>query len=258
MAALSIDFNCDVGEYEQPRQSGNDAQLLHYASSVNIACGGHAGNLAVMQRVAELAAEHEVAIGAHPGYVDREHFGRRALRLPPAQLFEQVAEQVAQLQQVCRSVERALHHVKPHGALYNQGADDAGLALLVARAIASVAPQVMLYGLANSAWLTAARQAGLAPVAEGFADRGYQVNGRLLPRGTDGALLATSDAVAAQALALAQHQRVQAVTGEWVEVPAQTLCVHGDGAQALAHAKWVHRVLRQHRVMLRAPCRDAK
>lgn len=206
-----VDLNADLGE-----GGGSDAELLALVTSANIACGGHAGSDEIMHRTVELALEGGVLIGAHPGYEDRENFGRREMDLSPAEVTDLVARQVEKLAGLAR-----LHHVKPHGALYNQANRDERLAAAVVAGIRKISPDVILYALPNSALAEAGRAAGLTVWAEGFADRRYRMDGSLVPRGEEGAVILKTDEAVAQALTLVRGGAVQ------------TLCVHGDGPHAV-------------------------
>ena len=209
-----IDLNADLGE-----GGTEDATLLGLVSSANIACGGHAGDEATMRRSIELALASGVAIGAHPGYEDRAHFGRLAMTLPLEEVTGLVRRQVERLAVLASEAGTRLHHVKPHGALYNQASRDP---LLAAAVVAGIPPDLVLYALPNSALAEAGRAAGLIVCAEGFADRRYRDDGSLMPRGEPGAVIKDVDAAVAQALAIASNG------------VADTLCVHGDGVTAVA------------------------
>lgn len=234
----TIDLNADLGE-----GSPHEEAVMPYVSSANIACGGHAGDEATMRASLRLARRSGVAAGAHPGFPDREGFGRRELHFAPAEVTEFVAAQIAALQAVAAEEGVPLHHVKPHGMLYNMAARDPALARAIAQA-AQASGIGLYYGLAgtHSVMLQEAAALGLTAVGEGFADRGYAPDGSLWPRGQAGALLDAAGAVA-QALTIARSGLTQAVTGERVAVPAQTLCLHGDGAEAAALARQLRQAL---------------
>ncbi|MEP7148570.1 MAG: 5-oxoprolinase subunit PxpA [Acidobacteriota bacterium] len=232
---LSIDLNCDMGE-----GCGNDAELMKYISSANIACGFHAGDSSTMSHTVELALEHSVAIGAHPGFRDLENFGRNAMSLPPNEVFAIVVEQVQTLKRVCETHGALLHHVKPHGALYNQAAKDDQLATAIADAIVSVDRSLVLYGLSGSFLISAAEAAGLKTASEVFADRTYQSDGSLTPRTELNALITEVETAIAQALQMIRSRIVTSTTGESVSIRADTLCVHGDGAHAVEFARAIH------------------
>lgn len=244
----TIDLNADLGE-----GSPHEAAVMPLITSANIACGGHAGDVETMRASLRLAAAHGVAAGAHPGFPDREGFGRRALNLTPQEVTRTVREQIAALQAVAAEVGVALRHVKPHGMLYNMACQDAALARAVAQAAADSGVP-LYYGLAGHAslMLREAERVGLRPVGEGFADRGYGPDGTLWPRGQAGALLPPAAAVA-QGVEIAWSGQTTAVTGERVEVPARTLCLHGDGAQATEIARELRRALEAAGVRVAAP-----
>jgi len=243
-----IDLNCDLGE-----GAGHDAELMPFVTSANIACGGHAGDAASMRAAVDLARRHGVAIGAHPGFADREHFGRREQPVTPAQARELVAAQVAALAAIARQAGARLAHVKPHGALYNQAAHDAALAAAVADAVREVNPELILFGLAGSHLLAAAQFRGLRAASEVFADRTYQPDGSLTPRSRPDALIQEEDDAVAQVLRMVREGRVRALGGRDVAVRADTVCVHGDGPHAVAFARRLHAELARAGVTLAPP-----
>jgi 5-oxoprolinase (ATP-hydrolysing) subunit A len=222
----SIDINVDLGE-----GGTEDEALLAFASSANIACGGHAGDESTMQKTIALAKAAGVAVGAHPGYEDRAYFGRRAMVLSPEKVTALVHRQIATLHLFAQEAGVELHHVKPHGALYNQASRDPILAAAVVRGILGISPKLILYTLPQSALAEAGIAAGLTVHAEGFADRRYREDGTLMPRGEPGALIKEVDLAVAQALEMV-HQGIM-----------QTLCVHGDGASALEILKELRKKL---------------
>lgn len=244
-----IDLNADVGEL--PELAGVEEELLGVVTSVNVACGGHAGDEASMERVVRAALEGGVAVGAHPSYPDREGFGRRAMPMLHADLSAAVAGQVAALLSVTRRRGGRLAHVKPHGALYNAAAKDPSLALSIAEGVARVAPGVVLVGLAGSPMLDAFERAGFPVAGEGFVDRGYEPDGSLTPRGRPGALKETPEEAAAQAVSIAVRGEAVASSGARVSVPARTLCLHSDTPGAVAFARAVAARLGEAGVRLR-------
>jgi 5-oxoprolinase (ATP-hydrolysing) subunit A len=221
-----IDFNCDLGE-----GCGDDAAIMPWITSANIACGAHAGDDATIRETLRLCRAHGVVAGAHPGYADREHFGRRELALPHAELVALVRDQVALMDMLAREQGVVLHHVKPHGALYNLSARDLDTAMAVAEGVHAYDPSLLLVGLSGSMSIDAAQSLGLPTAHEVFAERGYSADGRLLPRGTPGAVLDT-DAAIAQALGLALRSEVATASGRALRLKADTLCLHGDRADA--------------------------
>lgn len=229
---LHIDLNCDLGE-----GAGQDAELMPLITSANIACGAHAGDEATMRTTVRLALEHRVAIGAHPGFNDREHFGRRELLVTAAQVHELVVTQTRALQAIAREVGGAVTHVKPHGALYNLAARDAAVAGAVAAAVRECDPQLVLFALAGSVSAAAGEAAGLRVAQEVFADRTYQRDGSLTPRSQPNALIVDEAAAVAQVLRMVREGRVRATDGTDVAIRAETLCLHGDGAHAVEFAR---------------------
>ena len=224
---MTIDLNADVGE-----GGGDDAALIPLVTSVNIACGGHAGDLAMMRATVDLAQAHGVAVGAHPGFEDRAHFGRRELPLSPAAITALVQRQVEALAALA-----SLSHVKPHGALYNLAARDRTVADAIAAAVAAVDARLALVGLAGSQLLAAARAWNLRPVSEAFADRRYLADGTLQRRTQGDALLTDADAAVAQVLRIVREGVVESVDGQTVRIAADTICLHGDGPQAVNFAR---------------------
>jgi 5-oxoprolinase (ATP-hydrolysing) subunit A len=236
---MRVDLNADAGESFGAWALGDDAALFSHVTSVNVACGFHAGDPSSIRRTIRLAADAGVRIGAHPGYPDLQGFGRRAMTLTPREVEDLVLYQVAALLGIASAEGVRLAHVKPHGALYNQAARDPVTAAAIARAVASVDPGLVLVGLAGSSLIKAADDAGLSSAAEAFADRAYLADGSLAPRHLAGAVIQDADIVARRALGIVRERRVRSLDAE-VDVPvrAETLCLHGDtpGAPALARA----------------------
>jgi UPF0271 protein len=238
----SIDLNADVGESFGPWAMGADEELVPLVTSVNIACGAHAGDAATILRTTRLAASHGVAIGAHPGYPDLAGFGRRDLALAPDELRATIVTQVGAVMAAARVAGTVLRHVKPHGAMYNRAAGDPAMAATIAEAVFDLDPTLILVGLAGSASVAAGIEAGLRVAAEGFADRRYEADGSLRSRRLDGALLAPREA-AAQSVSIARDGHVTAHDGHRVAVKADTICIHGDGPEAVAVARAVRAAL---------------
>ena len=237
----SIDLNADVGE-----GMAADAALLALVSSCSIACGGHAGDRDSMTTAIAGARRHGVAIGAHPSYPDREGFGRRSRFLTGDALLDSLHTQIGEFAEACTAGGDVMRHIKPHGALYNDAAEDDALAAIVVRACAAAPDAPALWGPPGSALQRAARAAGLEFRAEAFADRGYGAGGRLLPRGEAGALLEPA-AAARQAVSIARCEPVAGTV-----IAADTLCVHGDSPAAGAIAQAVCDALREAGVQIRA------
>jgi len=244
---MHVDLNADLGE-----GAGDDAELLALVTSANIACGWHAGDARLMQATVAAALQRGVAIGAHPSYPDRENFGRSEMQLSAAEVRADLLYQIGALDALVRAAGGRLHHVKPHGALYNQAARDPVLADAVASAVHAVDPGLALYGLAGSELLRAAERAGLRAVSEVFADRGYRADGSLVPRSQPGALIEDTAEAVTRTLRMVRDGAVQAVTGETVPLRAQTICLHGDGPHALAFARALRTALTGAGVVLQA------
>lgn len=234
---LLIDLNADLGEGGQ-----DDEAILSCVSSANIACGGHAGDDASMLNAVLAAAQAGVKIGAHPSYPDRANFGRHEISMPSDALRACLRQQILALAEICQQQQVRLHHVKPHGALYNQAAREPELARLIVEVIQQVDPTLILYGLAGSQMAQAAAAAGLTFYHEGFADRRYTDNCQLVPRGDPQAVITDHQAALQQALQMARQQQVRSISGQLLQVQIDTLCLHGDGA----HAKALAAALYQH------------
>jgi len=226
-----IDFNCDLGE------GCDDAAVMPYISSASIACGMHAGDPRTMRETVALCRQHGVAIGAHPGFSDREHFGRRRQEISPDDTHALVLYQLGTLAAIARAQDTALRHVKPHGALYNQAASDPALADAIAQAVHDFDPALILYGLSASALTDAGERIGLRVAHEVFAERRYEADGRLTPRGIPDAVIDDLDASLAQVRMIIGEGSVVARTGESVPLRADTLCLHGDRADAAGFAR---------------------
>ena len=227
-----IDLNCDLGE-----GAGHDAELMPLITSANIACGGHAGDERTMRAAIELALKQGISINAHPSLNDREHFSRREAPIAPAEAHALVLAQIRALQLIVQPWGGRLAHVKPHGALYNMAARDAGLARAVAEAVRAVDPRLVLFGLAGSQLLSVGRACDLRVASEVFADRTYQPDGSLTPRSRPDALIQDEDAAVAQVLRMVREGRVRATDGTDVPIRADTVCVHGDGPHAVVFAR---------------------
>jgi 5-oxoprolinase (ATP-hydrolysing) subunit A len=240
-----IDLNADMGEGFGAWAMGQDADLLAFVTSVNIACGFHAGDPAVMDRTVAAAARSGVAVGAHPGYPDLRGFGRRPMAASPEEVETDVLYQVGALMAFARAHGARVVHVKAHGALYNQAAGDEELARAVARGTARAGRNLILVGLAGSSAMRGAAEAeGLRFAAEAFADRAYESDGTLRSRRLAGAVITDPEAAAGQALSIARDGRVRSADGSTVRLQADTLCLHGDTPGAVANARAVGQALR--------------
>lgn len=248
---LSIDLNCDMGESFGPWRMRNDAALMRHISSANIACGFHAGDATTMHRTVDLAIEHNVAVGAHPGYPDLQGFGRRALSMQPSEIFDIILYQVSALKGICEAVGTRLNHVKPHGALYNKAAKDGEIARAIAEAVLQIDASLILYGLSGSLSICEAEKAGLRTASEVFADRTYQPDGSLTPRSEPNALIRDLETASAQAVQMARARTVTATDGTTVPVTADTICVHGDTENALEMAAAIRRRFAEENITVR-------
>ena len=242
---MRIDLNCDVAE-----GVGNEAALMPWITSANIACGYHAGDVALMTETVKLCKVSGVAIGAHPSFPDRENFGRTNMNLPADQLRALVIEQVLLLRSIARAHGAELHHVKPHGALYNIAAADPSLAAILAEAVAAVDDRLMFFGLSGSLMIRAAEQLGLRTASEVFADRTYQPDGTLTPRSKPDALITDREVSVQRALAFATGKPVPAQDGTALLLKADTICLHGDGPDAIGFARAIHQRLSQEKIRI--------
>lgn len=234
---LSVDLNCDMGE-----GFSSDGQLMPCISSANIACGYHAGDTDTMKRTVELCLEYNVAIGAHPSYPDRDNFGRTDMLyngLQPEDLPAILAEQINLMMAVCKTAGAKLHHVKPHGALYNRAAKDIIVSRLICDTICEIDASLIFYGLSGSVMETTAAQSGLAFRSEVFADRTYQRDGSLRPRTLPDALITDNDKCIQQVLQMVRNKTVTTIDGDEIPMRAETICIHGDGAHAVEFAKLI-------------------
>ena len=244
---MQIDLNADLGE-----GAGSDEALLGLVSSANIACGWHAGDAKTMRQCVRWAIEHGVAIGAHPSFPDRENFGRSTMHLPPEEIVAGVLYQIGALAAIVKAEGGTLAHVKPHGALYNQAVKEPELAAAIVDAVRRFDPGLRFFGLAGSGMISAAERVGLKPVEEVFADRGYMPDGSLVPRSQPGALIEDEEQSLAQTLSLVRDHQVTAIDGSVVAVNAQSVCLHGDGAHALAFARRIRSTLEREGIAVMA------
>jgi UPF0271 protein len=235
---MHIDINCDMGEIPEHISDGTQESLMRSITSVNIACGGHAGDERMMKTTIEQALRWDLTIGAHPGYPDRENFGRVELDLPLDQIEESIFGQIRTLAEVAATYATAIVHVKPHGAIYNQAVNKPELARAIANGVARFSKDVVLVGLAGSKMLDVFREAGFRVAAEAFADRRYEPDGTLRSRKFEDALIRDPKLAAEQAVRIAKREGVIASDGSAVKIEADTICIHGDtpGAPKIAEA----------------------
>lgn len=236
---MRIDLNCDVGE-----GIGNDAALMPFITSANIACGYHAGNKHSVRQTILLAKAHGVRVGAHPSLPDKENFGRTEMRCTVEEVYDWVTKQLRLVKTIADECDLAMHHVKPHGALYNMAAKDYELAMAIAKAVRDFDAGAVLFGLSGSQSIKAAEAIGLVAWSEAFADRSYQDNGSLTPRSQPGALITDEAKAVEQVMRMLNGGTVLSVSGKEVLITAQTVCLHGDGPNAVRLAERLYRVLK--------------
>jgi UPF0271 protein len=244
----SIDLNCDLGE-----GCPNDAELMRFISSANIACGFHAGDANTMKQTVELAIENGVALGAHPSFPDRQNFGRTNMSLPYEEVTRIVGEQISALGKICDEQGTALRHVKPHGALYNMAAKDRELAAAIASAVSGFDPDLIFVGPPNSFMISEAEALGLSTASEVFADRTYQPDGSLTPRSQPNALIENIDECIEHVLRMIREEKVIATEGTPVRIKADTICIHGDGEHAVEFARAINDALRKEEINIQPP-----
>lgn len=252
MTKYHVDLNCDLGESYGAWRIGNDEAILDYVTSANIACGYHAGDPLVMQRTVEMALRKGVAIGAHPGLPDLAGFGRREMAVSPEEVHAMVVYQVGALQGFIRSAGASLHHIKPHGALYNMAAINSSLAEAIALAVYRVSPEAVLYGLAGSELIKAGEKVGLKTAHEVFADRTYQQDGTLTPRSSTDALITDPQKAVEQVIRMVCEGKVRSQQGVDVAIKADTICIHGDGEHALEFARFITSTLKNQDIITQA------
>ena len=219
---------------------GNDELLMPFISSANIACGYHAGNPETMWRTVELAIKNNVRVGAHPSFLDRKNFGRSEINPGKQEVYELITQQLVILKEIVTGLDAKLHHVKPHGALYNMSARDPGLANCIAIAVKDFDSSLVLFGLSGSHSISEAKAVGLNTMSEVFADRTYRDDGSLTPRSELGALIDDTNKVVQQVLQMIKDGTVTTVSGKTIPIMAETICIHGDGEHAVDFAKAIH------------------
>lgn len=245
-----VDLNCDLGE-----GCTNDAQIMPFISSANIACGYHAGDIETIKQTLALAKQYNVAVGAHPSYADKENFGRKEMDLPIAEIKSLVITQIKLVKNLAEENGLELHHVKPHGALYNKSARDKEVALAIAEAVQETDPNLILFGLANSESGKAASEIGLQFYNEVFADRTYTAKGQLTPRTESNAMIKTDQEAIEQVMQMIKEGTVTATSGETIPIQADTICIHGDGEHAISFVKKINSFLQASQIKI-APKHD--
>jgi 5-oxoprolinase (ATP-hydrolysing) subunit A len=238
-----IDVNCDMGEIRELIANGTQEALMPFLTSVNIACGGHAGDDSTMRATIEQARRWNVALGAHPGYPDRKNFGRLELEMPDDAVAATVFEQVTAFARIAEEMGASVTHVKPHGALYNSAVNDAALAQAIADGVARWSREVILVGLAGSPMLAVFKAAGFRVAAEAFADRRYEADGTLRSRRFGDSLITDPELAAKQVIQIVERGMVTAVDGTEVPLTAETICIHGDNPGAVPIAAAVAKAI---------------
>ncbi len=249
---VSIDINCDMGESFGRYKLGNDAEIMKYVSSVNIACGFHAGDPVTMSQTVDLALNAGMKIGAHPGFPDLIGFGRRKMNLSFEEAKANIIYQIGALKAIVESKGGVLHHVKPHGALYNMASSDEMLARALAEAVYEVDDNLVYMGLSGSKMLSTAEQVGLKTAHEVFADRAYTNLGSLVSRRETGAVIHDSEHVVIRVLKMVKEKKVLSVTGEELHIKADTICLHGDTPNSVVLAKAIYEALSRNDIEIKA------
>ena len=245
---MRIDINADVGESFGAFKIGEDEQLFLQITSANIACGFHAGDFNVMETTVKQAKKHGVAVGAHPGYPDLQGFGRRELKMTPAEIYNMVVYQIGALKQFCEIQGVPLQHVKPHGALYNQAAENYEVAEAIAKAVYDAVPEAILFGLSNSELIKVGKKFHLKTAAEAFADRRYTDEGNLSSRLLPNAVLRTYEEILDQVREIIFHKRMKTVSGNWIDIEADTICFHGDGQNVAQNTALIRQALEKEEI----------
>lgn len=245
---IVTDINCDMGE-----GMASDAAIMPFISSANIACGYHAGDEKTLWDTIRLAKENNVAVGAHVSFLDRANFGRSEMKISTSAIYELVIQQLIIIREIADSFEMNLHHVKPHGALYNMAARDAEMAKAIAEAVRDFDHNLIVYGLSNSLSIQEAERAGLRTANEVFADRAYLDDGSLVPRSQKGALIEDAAKAIEQALQMIHKKTVTTQSGKEISISADTICIHSDNAHASDFAKSIYETLKQNQIVLKAP-----
>ncbi|HWK23657.1 MAG TPA: 5-oxoprolinase subunit PxpA [Ureibacillus sp.] len=249
---FQVDLNCDFGESYGRYRLGEQEEILKYVTSVNIACGFHAGDPSVMRESIQLAIKHGVKIGAHPGLPDLNGFGRREMNITPQEAYDMVVYQVGALQGFLTTLNETMQHVKPHGALYNMAAKNTALAEAIAQAVYDLSPNLVLFGLAKSELTKAGEKIGLQTVNEVFADRTYQQDGSLTSRKQPNALITDKGQAVQQVVKMVKEGKVLSMQKIEVPLQADTICIHGDGEHAIEFAKYINAVLQEQQIAVQA------
>lgn len=245
---MTVDINCDMGE-----GMPNDDAIIPWISSANIACSFHAGNDETINNTITLCVKNNVAIGAHPGFKDKANFGRTNVQLSERELYDLVTQQLLIIDSACKLQNVSMHHVKPHGAMYNMAAKDESMSHTIAQAVFDFNPHLIYYGLSGSCMISQAKLLGLKTANEVFADRTYQSDGSLTPRTEKNALIESEAEALEQVMTMIKEGKVKTTKGEPLPIVADTICLHGDGKHAADFAKLIHKRLKSERIKIE-PC----
>ncbi|MCH8651517.1 5-oxoprolinase subunit PxpA [Staphylococcus lugdunensis] len=240
---VTVDLNCDLGEAYGNYSFGNDETIIPLITSANIACGFHAGDENVLNETVKLAVKHQIKIGAHPGFPDLKGFGRRKMALSYQEIYNAIIYQLGALNGFCKLYNTKIHHVKPHGALYNMGAIDSTVAQAIAQAVYDFDSELILVGLANTLLISEAEKIGLHAASEVFADRRYENNGQLVNRRENDAVITDTDEALQQVIKMVKENKVTSRDGKDITLQADTICVHGDSAHALDFVSQIRKTL---------------
>ena len=250
---MHIDINCDLGEMDPAAGPGNDEAIMPFISSVNIACGFHAGDPLTIEKTIRSAIRHVVSIGAHPGYPDREGFGRRPFEMSHEELRAMILYQAGAVKAMAEAAGARMRHVKPHGALYNTAATDYELSGVIARTVKELDPSLILVGQSGSQMIRAAREIGLACASEVFADRAYNDDGTLVARTIEGAVLHDTGLMIRRVIRMIREKEVMTVSGRIIPIDAETVCIHGDNESAAEFVSHLSEALKSEGISIRFP-----
>lgn len=246
-----VDLNCDLGESFGRYKLGLDDEVVKYITSANIACGFHASDPIVMEKTVLLAKENNIQVGAHPGFPDLLGFGRRKMDISINEAKAYIKYQVGALYAFCKSNNVKLSHVKPHGELYNMAGKDYELAKAICEAIYEFDKDLILLGLGNSEMINAAKNIGIRYAKEVFADRAYEEDGSLVSRNKDGAIITDENIAISQVIDIIKNKRVKCITGKYIDLQADSICVHGDGMKALEFVKKIKDKLNEENIKIK-------
>lgn len=253
---INIDINCDLGETSLADGPGNDEAIMPFISSVNIACGFHAGDPLTIEQTVRSAIRNGVSIGAHPGYPDRENFGRKPMTMSPRELRAMILYQAGAVKAMAEAAGARMRHVKPHGALYNTAATDYDMSMNIVMAVKDLDSSLVLVGQSGSQLIRAARNAGLACASEVFADRAYNDDGTLVARSVEGAVLHDTELMIRRVIRMIREKVVETFSGKLIPIEAETVCIHGDNETAVEFVRKLAEALKAEGISIRPPVKD--